>query len=263
MQLPLDQAIAGCASVEQPGGSRAHPAPRRLTSTRAERTSRRRSSVRLATPISIVAHVTFAVGDQVLLSTEHLRSSWAPTVARPSSRTSTSDPFKVKRVVNDNAYELDLPPQLQIHPVLNISRLKAYRDGHAAVPVSRRSLITGLRPRSSSRTAPSCSKSRASSAKRGSGARTRVPRQVARLPALGVHVGASLALNGARDAIRDYERRSRRTKTSPKGGRMQQTAVCYPTLRHAHSFLPSFSLSFLYFVLRSSFYSLFRSIAFV
>src|SRR5690606_15355159 len=43
-------------------------------------------------------------------------------------------PFKVKRVVNANAYELDLPSQLQIHPVLNVSRLKPYRDGRQLFP---------------------------------------------------------------------------------------------------------------------------------
>ena len=41
-------------------------------------------------------------------------------------------PFQVKRIVGPNAYELDLPPQMQIHPVLNISRLKVYHDGTAA-----------------------------------------------------------------------------------------------------------------------------------
>jgi hypothetical protein len=37
-------------------------------------------------------------------------------------------------VVGPNAYELDLPPNLQIHPVLNVSRLKAYRDGLESHP---------------------------------------------------------------------------------------------------------------------------------
>ena len=36
-------------------------------------------------------------------------------------------PFKVTRVINDNAYELELPPQLRIHPVQNISKLRRYR----------------------------------------------------------------------------------------------------------------------------------------
>ena len=43
-------------------------------------------------------------------------------------------PFTIKSTRGDNAYELDLPPQLQIHPVINISRLKAHKDGHDSFP---------------------------------------------------------------------------------------------------------------------------------
>jgi hypothetical protein len=51
-------------------------------------------------------------------------------------------PFTVKRVINNNAYELELPPSLEIHPVINISRLRPYRDGsilfpHRPRPISR------------------------------------------------------------------------------------------------------------------------------
>jgi hypothetical protein len=35
-------------------------------------------------------------------------------------------PLKVTRVINPNAYELELPPQLKIHPVQNISKLRHY-----------------------------------------------------------------------------------------------------------------------------------------
>jgi hypothetical protein len=35
-------------------------------------------------------------------------------------------PFKIIKVVNDNAYQLELPPSLPIYPVINISRLKRY-----------------------------------------------------------------------------------------------------------------------------------------
>jgi len=43
-------------------------------------------------------------------------------------------PFRIKKVVNDNAYELELPPRWRIHPVINVSQLKEYHDGTAAFP---------------------------------------------------------------------------------------------------------------------------------
>ena len=44
-------------------------------------------------------------------------------------------PFEIVRVVNNNAYELKLPPQLHLlHSTFNIDRLKPYRDGQQAFP---------------------------------------------------------------------------------------------------------------------------------
>lgn len=76
---------------------------------------------------------TFNVGDLVLLSTDHLRLVGSDS-RTPKFTFKFIGPFKVKRVVNPNAYELDLPPQLQIHPVLNISRLKPYHEGQRLFP---------------------------------------------------------------------------------------------------------------------------------
>lgn len=78
--------------------------------------------------------VTFAVGDEVLLSTDHLRMVVQGT---PKFVAKYIGPFKVTRVVGDNAYELDLPPTMQIHPVLNISRLKTYHAGSDSFPFRR------------------------------------------------------------------------------------------------------------------------------
>jgi hypothetical protein len=64
-----------------------------------------------------------AVGDQVLLTTEglQLRNFTNKLCSR------FIGPFAVKRMINANAFELALPPQLQaLHPVFNISRLKPY-----------------------------------------------------------------------------------------------------------------------------------------
>ena len=75
----------------------------------------------------------FAIGDRVLLSTQHLKL----VGERKRSRKFTErfvGPYRVKRVVNANAYELELPASLKIHPVINISHLKEYRDGAQAFP---------------------------------------------------------------------------------------------------------------------------------
>ena len=69
----------------------------------------------------------------MLLSTQHLKLIGE----RKRSRKLTEryvGPYRVKRVVNANAYELELPASLKIHPVINISHLKEYRDGVRAFP---------------------------------------------------------------------------------------------------------------------------------
>jgi hypothetical protein len=76
--------------------------------------------------------VTFKVGDRVLLSTEHLKMMGDRRT--PKFTFKFIGPFTIKRVVGPNAYELDLPERMEIHPVLNISRLKPYRDGFQSHP---------------------------------------------------------------------------------------------------------------------------------
>jgi len=64
-----------------------------------------------------------AVGDQVLLTTEglQLRNFTNKLCSR------FIGPFAITKMINANAFELALPPQLQaLHPVFNISRLKQY-----------------------------------------------------------------------------------------------------------------------------------------
>ena len=68
---------------------------------------------------------TFAVGDEVLLSTQHLRLLDSKRrTAKFAER--FIGPFPVAAVVNANAYTLDLPSTLRIHPTINIARLKRY-----------------------------------------------------------------------------------------------------------------------------------------
>lgn len=76
--------------------------------------------------------IVFKVGDRVLLSTEHLKLIGENRSIKFANR--HIGPFKIIRVVGSNAYELELPPQMQIHPVLNVSRLLPYRDGLVSHP---------------------------------------------------------------------------------------------------------------------------------
>lgn len=70
----------------------------------------------------------FDVGDEVLLSTRDLvlaaNTSQQHRAAKLMGR--FIGPLKILRVINPNAYELELPPQLRIHPVANISKLRRY-----------------------------------------------------------------------------------------------------------------------------------------
>jgi len=76
--------------------------------------------------------VPFAVGDMVLLSTEHL--SAAAHANRPSKKLEPNfvGPFRITEAVNDNAFKLDLPATMHQHPVFNADLLKAY---HPSPPI--------------------------------------------------------------------------------------------------------------------------------
>lgn len=78
--------------------------------------------------------VTFTVGDQVLLSTEHLKLIGPAHMRTAKFAYRYIGPFTIKRKVNDNAYELELPSAMHIHPVINISRLKMYQDPRERFP---------------------------------------------------------------------------------------------------------------------------------
>jgi hypothetical protein len=77
--------------------------------------------------------VTFAVGDRVLLATANLKLVGETKRARKLTERFIG-PYRVKKVINANAYELELPPTLKIHPTINVSQLKEYHDGSAAFP---------------------------------------------------------------------------------------------------------------------------------
>jgi len=71
--------------------------------------------------------VRYDVGDMVLLSTTHLKVADSEFNAKLAHL--YCGPFRVKRVINANAYELELPEHMHNHAVVNVSHLRAYRDG--------------------------------------------------------------------------------------------------------------------------------------
>ncbi len=76
--------------------------------------------------------ITFVVGDSVLLSTEHLSLKNKDRTKKLLSK--YIGPFKVKRVISQVAYELDLPSTMHIHPVFHVSKLKVVKDSGSALP---------------------------------------------------------------------------------------------------------------------------------
>ena len=75
--------------------------------------------------------VEFSIGDQVLLSTAHLKNEQrAPKLA-----SKFIGPFPISRVISPVAYQLQLPDTMsRIHAVFHISQLKPYRDGSSQFP---------------------------------------------------------------------------------------------------------------------------------
>jgi len=147
--------------------------------------------------------VTFRIGDQVLLSTEHLRLAGADK-RTPKFTYKYIGPFKIKRVVSVNAYELDLPAQLQIHPVLNISRLKTYQDGQQLFP-DRPAPDTRPPPKASTDGDASTFEVKSILAKRGSGSRTQYLVEWLGYPLWEATWETASNLTGARQAMAEYE----------------------------------------------------------
>jgi len=70
--------------------------------------------------------VEFKVGDLVLLSTRELK--WHTKGRRLEKLMEQFvGPYKVKNVISANAVELELPPTVHIHPVVNVSKLQLYK----------------------------------------------------------------------------------------------------------------------------------------
>jgi hypothetical protein len=76
-------------------------------------------------------HVVFNVDDQVLLSTAHLNTKHRSLKLLPKY----VGPFRIKRVVSDVVYELDLPSTFRVHPVFHVSKLRPYVNGDTQFPI--------------------------------------------------------------------------------------------------------------------------------
>jgi len=77
--------------------------------------------------------VEFSLGDQVLLSTEHL--TLKIHTQTPKLMPKFIGPFAIVRKISPVAYELKLPPTLRVHPVFHVSKLKQYQDGSSEFPL--------------------------------------------------------------------------------------------------------------------------------
>jgi len=66
--------------------------------------------------------LTFAVGDKVWLSTRNLKTS-RPSETLDYMRTG---PYTVSKIINTNAYTLDLPSTMQNHKIPHVSLLDSY-----------------------------------------------------------------------------------------------------------------------------------------
>ena len=78
---------------------------------------------------------TFDVGDWVLLSTKNLKTRFRAKNAH-KLQSPFIGPFKVSKQISKVAYQLELPPSLHIHPVVNVSRLKRYHGNPAELTES-------------------------------------------------------------------------------------------------------------------------------
>ena len=133
MQIPLDVATAPLFDVnDNPSATAALERwAAALQTARSSIESAQNRQIRYADLKRRV--LTFKIGDKVLLSIKNL--SLVGDGRRSKKLTARFvGPYRVSDIINRNAYRLDLPPELKIHPVINVSLLKPYRDGSKLFP---------------------------------------------------------------------------------------------------------------------------------
>ena len=74
----------------------------------------------------------YAVGEQVWLSTDNLR---LPRASRKLSERWLG-PYSITKLVGTNAVTLRLPRSMHIHPIVNVSHIKPYRERLPGQPVT-------------------------------------------------------------------------------------------------------------------------------
>jgi len=76
--------------------------------------------------------ITFKVGDRVWLSAKHFRTT------RPSKKLDNkrAGPYTVSKIINQNAYKLDLTKTMRNHNVFHISQLDRYTPPFVGQPLS-------------------------------------------------------------------------------------------------------------------------------
>ncbi len=132
-RMPLDLAIAPLTGAhDNPAAAEATARWRRALQAAKENTSAAQERQKKYADQHRRA-LTFAVGDRVLLATAHLKLQGEQRRTRKFTERYIG-PYRVKRVINANAYELELPATLHIHPTINVSQLKEYHHGGAAFP---------------------------------------------------------------------------------------------------------------------------------
>ena len=69
----------------------------------------------------------YRVGDKVLISTKDFSVELMKRVTKKLTE-KFIEPYVVKKIVSENAVELELPVSLRIHPVVNVRRIVKYRE---------------------------------------------------------------------------------------------------------------------------------------
>jgi len=79
----------------------------------------------------------YRVGDKVLISTKDFSAELMKRVTKKLTEKFIR-PYVVKKIVLENAVELELPASLKVHPVVNVRRLVKYREqieGQKKIPL--------------------------------------------------------------------------------------------------------------------------------